>query len=78
MIRGNILRGGPTVKPSPPKGVKIMNTRKNALHNDIKTTQYSKIREAMESLLRVGEEFSVIQDEVEDIMSNLADFNGTI
>jgi hypothetical protein len=52
----------------------MKNTRKNALHKNLTIDHFSKVREALEGWVLDGEKFSVIQDEVEDIMVNLQDF----
>ena len=52
----------------------MTNTRKNALHKNLTIDHLSKVREALEGWVLGGENFSVIQDEVENIMVNLQDF----
>ena len=52
----------------------MTNTRKNALHKNLAIDHLSKVKEALEGWVLGGENFSVIQDEVENIMVNLQDF----
>ena len=51
----------------------MKNTRKNALHDDIKETHYKNVCDALDKWVESGESYAVIQDEIEDIMTNLQD-----
>ena len=52
----------------------MTNTRKNATHKNLTIDHLSKVKEALEGWVLGGENFSVIQDEVENIMIGLQDF----
>jgi hypothetical protein len=52
----------------------MSNTRKNALHGDPKEDHYKNVCDALDEWVKSGESYNVIQDEVEDIMTNLQDY----
>ena len=55
------------------QGKTMTNTRKNALHDGIKEDHYNNVREALDKWVESGESYAVIQDQVEDIITNLQD-----
>jgi hypothetical protein len=52
----------------------MQNTRNNALTEGIKERHSENVRKSLEDWALDGENFSVIQDEVENIMVELQDF----